>query len=67
MLLQFIFNFNKMGILRKIAEYLYIRKKDPDEPASTWIGYMNTINRISIFMFLIGIIIIIFRLIFHRK
>jgi hypothetical protein len=27
---------------------------------------MNTINRISIFMFLIGILIIIFRLIFKR-
>jgi len=56
-----------MGILRKIAEYLYIRKKDPNEPTSTWIGYMNTINRISIFMFLIGIIIIILRLIFKKN
>jgi len=64
--LLIIFVPNKMGILRKLAEYLYIRKKDPNEPTSTWIGYMNTINRISIFMFLIGILIIIFRLIFKR-
>lgn len=56
----------KMGILRKLAEYLYIRKRDPNEPNSGWIRYMNTINRISIFMFLIGILIIIFRMIFKR-
>lgn len=57
----------KMGILRKIAEYLYIKKKDPNEPTNSWIRYMNTINRISIFMFLIGILIILFRLIFKKN
>jgi hypothetical protein len=56
-----------MGILRKIGEYLYLVKRDPNEPTSSWIKYMNRINRISIFMFLIGIIIILFRLIFHKK
>jgi len=66
MLLLFIFEFTTMGILRKLAEYLYIRKKDPNEPTSSWIGYMNTINRISIFMFLLGLLIIIFRMIFKR-
>jgi len=55
-----------MGILRKLAEYLYIRKRDPNEPTSSWIGYMNTINRISIFMFLLGILIIIFRMIIRK-
>jgi hypothetical protein len=55
-----------MGILRKIGEYLYIVKRDPNEPTSSWIKYMNRINRISIFMFLIGILIIIFRLIFKK-
>ncbi|HEY4965442.1 MAG TPA: DUF6728 family protein [Puia sp.] len=55
-----------MGILRKLAEYLYIRKRDPNEPTNSWIGYMNTINRISIFMFLVGLLIIIFRMIFKR-
>ncbi len=67
MLLLIIFDSSTMGILRKLAEYLYIRKKDPNEPTSSWIGYMNTINRISIFMFLIGILIIIFRMIFSKK
>ena len=66
MLFLFIFDI-KMGILRKLAEYLYIRKRDPNEPTSSWIRYMNSINRISIFMFLIGILIIIFRMIFHKK
>jgi hypothetical protein len=55
-----------MGILRKLAEYLYIRKRDPNEPKNSWIGYMNTINRISIFMFLIGLLIIVFRMIFRK-
>jgi len=55
-----------MGILRKIGEYLYIVKRDPNEPTSSWIKYMNRINRISIFMFLIGILIILFRLIFKK-
>ena len=66
--MHFFFIFDiKMGILRKLAEYLYIRKRDPNEPTSSWIRYMNSINRISIFMFLIGILIIIFRMIFHKK
>ena len=61
-----IFDSDTMGILRKLAEYLYIRKRDPNEPTNSWIGYMNTINRISIFMFLIGLLIIIFRMIFQK-
>jgi hypothetical protein len=55
-----------MGILRKIGEYLYIVKRDPNEPTNSWIRYMNTINRISIFMFLVGVLVIIFRLIFKK-
>jgi hypothetical protein len=66
MLLLIIFD-SRMGILQKFAEYLYLRKRDPNEPTSTWIRYMNRINRISIFMFLIGLLIILFRLIFHKK
>ena len=55
-----------MGVLQKIAEYLYIRKRDPGEPTNSWIRYMNTINRISIFMFLIGMLVIAFRMIFKK-
>ena len=51
-----------MGVWRQIAEYLYIRKRDPNEPRDSWIRYMHGINRISIFMFLIGILILIYKL-----
>ncbi|HEY8387161.1 MAG TPA: DUF6728 family protein [Parasegetibacter sp.] len=53
-----------MGIWRQIAEYLYIKKKDPNSPPpSSWMRYMHGMNRISIFLFLIAIIIIIVRVI----
>jgi hypothetical protein len=55
-----------MGVLRQIAEYLYLKKKDPNAPNSTFVRYMHGINRISIFMFLVGIIIIIYK-VFIRK
>jgi hypothetical protein len=48
-----------MTILRQLAEYLYIRKKDPDAPRTKWMGYMHGMNRISLFMFLIALIIMI--------
>jgi hypothetical protein len=50
-----------MGVWRKIAEYLYLRKRDPNEPVTQWMKYMHGINRISIFMFLIAIIILIIK------
>ena len=56
-----------MGVLRQIAEYLYIKKRDPNAPHSKWMQYMHGINRISIFMFLAALIIILVRFIFFRK
>ena len=53
-----------MKVWRKIAEYLYIRKRDPNEPATQWMKYMHGINRLSLFMFLIAIIIMIVKLVF---
>lgn len=52
-----------MGILRQIAEYLYIRKKDPNAPDTQWVKYMHGINRLSIFLFLLAMIILIVKLI----
>jgi hypothetical protein len=52
-----------MGILRQIAEYLYLKKKDPNAPDSQWVKYMHGINRLSILLFLAAIIFIIVRLI----
>jgi hypothetical protein len=51
-----------MGVWRQIAEYLYIKKKDPNRPHTKWIGYMHGINRLSILLFLVALIIIIIKL-----
>lgn len=55
-----------MGLLRQIAEYLYIKKRDQNAPNTQWMKYMHGINRISIFMFLTALIIILIKLIFLR-
>ncbi|HEV9037757.1 MAG TPA: DUF6728 family protein [Puia sp.] len=55
-----------MGVWRQIQEYFYIRKRDPDAPNTQWMRYMHGINRISIFMFLIGLIVLIVRLLFFK-
>jgi hypothetical protein len=52
-----------MGVLRQVAEYLYIKKRDPNSPDSKWVKYMHGINRISIFLFLLGLIVIAIKLI----
>ncbi|BAV04551.1 hypothetical protein SAMN05421788_110281 [Filimonas lacunae] len=53
-----------MGFWRQIAEYLYIKKKDPNVPTNTYTKAMHGMNRISIFMFLICIIIILVKYVF---
>ncbi|MDB5203539.1 MAG: hypothetical protein JWQ27_2948 [Ferruginibacter sp.] len=54
-----------MGILRQVAEYLYLKKKDPTATDSTWVKYMHGINRLSIFLFLIAMIILAIKLLKH--
>ena len=56
-----------MGVWRQIAEYLYIKKKDPNAPNSQWIKYMHGINRISIFLFLLALIIMFLKLVVFKK
>jgi hypothetical protein len=56
-----------MGVLRQIAEYLFIKKRDPNAPHTQWMKYMHGINRISIFLFLIALIIIFFKLVIFKK
>ncbi len=51
-----------MGVLKQIAEYLYLKKKDSNTPDSKWVKYMHGINRLSILLFLFAIIVIIVRL-----
>jgi len=59
-------NSNFMGILKQVAEYLYLRKKDPDAPNSKFVKYMHGINRLSIFLFIIGIILLLIKIFSSR-
>lgn len=47
----------------QILTYLYLRKKDPNAPKSIDLKLMHGMNRISILMFLVAVIIMIVRLI----
>ena len=48
-----------MGIWRQLGEYLYIKKKDPNQPSTQWMKYMHGMNRISLFMFLVAVVIML--------
>ncbi|MEO6406964.1 MAG: DUF6728 family protein [Ferruginibacter sp.] len=54
-----------MGVLKQIAEYLYLKKKDPDEKPTQWMKYMHGINRLSIFLFLVAMVILAIKLLRH--
>ncbi len=56
-----------MGVWRQLAEYLYIKKRDPNAPRTKWMRYMHGINRLSLIMFLIALIIIIVKLFIIKK
>lgn len=55
-----------MGIWKQIAEYLYIQKRDPNEPRTQWMKYMHGMNRISLIMFIIALLVIIVRVFVKR-
>lgn len=50
-----------MSIIRQLAEYLYIKKRDPNAPNSKWMSYMHGMNRISLVMFVVALIIMLLR------
>jgi hypothetical protein len=50
------------SIWQQILRYLYIGKKDPDAPKSRYVYMMHGMNRISILLFIIALIIMIIRL-----
>jgi len=52
-----------MGIFKQMAEYLYLKKKDPNEPRTQWMKYMHGMNRISLLMFIAAVLIILFKLV----
>lgn len=51
-----------MGVWNQIAEYLYIKKRDPEAKDTQWMKYMHGINRISIFLFIVAMIILAIKL-----
>jgi hypothetical protein len=55
-----------MGVIKQLAEYLYLRKPDPNRPKSQWVKYMHGINRISILMFIAALIILAIKLLVRR-
>lgn len=48
---------------RQLLTYLYLRKPDPNAPRNIDVKLMHGMNRISIIMFVITVIIMIWRLI----
>ena len=48
-------------IIKQVKEYLFISKRDPNEPRTQWMKYMHGMNRISLFMFIIGLLVMLFR------
>lgn len=55
-----------MGVLKQMAEYLYLKKKDPNAPDSQWVRYMHGINRISLLLFLFALVVLIVKLFVKR-
>lgn len=50
-----------MGIWKQITEYLYIKKRNPNEPVTQWMKYMHGMNRISILLFLTALTIFLIK------
>lgn len=55
-----------MGVFKQLAEYLYLRKPDPDRPKTQFVKYMHGINRLSLLLFLVALIILTFKLFFGK-
>ncbi len=55
-----------MGVMKQIATYLYLRKKDPESPNTPWIRYMHGINRLSLLLFLFAIVVMIVKLLLKK-
>jgi hypothetical protein len=52
-----------MGRLKQMAEYLYLRKPDPNRPKSDFVKYMHGINRLSLILFIMALIILVIKLV----
>ena len=50
-----------MGFFRQVAEYLYIKKRDPNAKRDLNIKLMHGMNRISLLVFLASLIFILMK------
>lgn len=55
-----------MGVMKQLAEYLYLRKPDADRPNTKFVKYMHGINRLSLLLFLLALIILVVKLFLRR-
>ncbi|WP_326990209.1 DUF6728 family protein [Chitinophaga sp. 212800010-3] len=51
------------SIWQQILRYFYIGRKDPNAPKTRYVAMMHGMNRISLLLFVIAVIIMIIRLI----
>ncbi len=52
-------------VFNQIAEYFFLKKKDPNSPSNTNIKLMHGMNRISIILFFVAVLLVIWRLFFR--
>jgi hypothetical protein len=55
----------KEGIWQQVMTYFYLKKRNPGAPINTNIKFMHGMNRISLFLFLFAVIVMIVRLFKH--
>ncbi|MBX2907867.1 MAG: hypothetical protein KF744_17615 [Taibaiella sp.] len=55
----------KESIWQQVLTYFYIKKRDANAPRNIDLKFMHGMNRISLFMFLIAVIVMIVRLFRH--
>ena len=54
-----------MGFFRQIGEYLFLVKRDPKQVRTGMMKAMHGMNRLSILIFLVAIIVILVRKFLH--
>ena len=50
-----------MKFLRQIGEYLFLVKRDPNQERTTMMKAMHGMNRISLLMFILALLIMLYR------
>ena len=55
-----------MKFLNQLAEYFYIKKRDPNAPNNRWLSRMHGINKISIYVFLFGLTLMLVKYLMRK-